>query len=77
MSDESKKKGGKRMVVTNIRVTKETHAELQALSQIWDIPMSDAISKLIRDNVPEVRELISKRDEIKRKARKREESDEN
>ena len=71
MSDESKKKGGKRMVVTNIRVTKETHAELQALSRIWDMPMSDAISKLIRENIPEVGELISKEEDIKQKARKR------
>jgi Na+/phosphate symporter len=74
--NENKGKGSrKRVVVTNVRVTKETHEELQVLSDIWDTTMSDAISSLIHKHAPEVLEEIRRRKEIKRKAKqKREES---
>ena len=65
-----KKKGKGRVVVTNVRVTKETHVRLKTLADLWGLTMSEAVNLLIRENVPEVEESIRLREEMKMKAGK-------
>lgn len=67
MSDEGKKKGKGRVVITNVRVTKETHLRLKTLSELWGMTMSEAMDALIKKQAPEVDEIIREREEqIKR-----------
>ncbi|MBL8163746.1 MAG: hypothetical protein JNJ61_17295 [Anaerolineae bacterium] len=57
MSDEQPKetrKKGKRMVNTNVRVTKETHERLKTLSELLGLTMSEAIDHVINSHYPEV-----------------------
>ena len=66
MADE-KKKGKGRVVITNVRVTKETHNELKVLSDLRGQTMSEAISSLIREAAPDVIEELRRREEAQRK----------
>lgn len=70
MTDEETGKGkkkGKRMVITNVRVTEETHLELKTLADLRGKTMSEAISQLIREAAPDVIEEVRRRQEAKRK----------
>lgn len=73
MSDESSKseKKGKRMVDTNVRVTKDTHLRLKALSDLWGVTMSEALDLLIGEHVPEIEERLKQREEMQKKLSKR------
>ena len=73
MSDEKPKraKKGKRMVETNVRVTKETHLRIKTLAEMWGITMSEAMDLLITEHVPEVEAEIRLREEIQQKLSKR------
>ena len=69
MSDKKSKseKKGKRMVDTNVRVTKDTHLLIKTLADLWGVTMSDAMAMLINEHVPEVKEALKRREEIQRK----------
>lgn len=63
-----KKKGKGRVVITNVRVTKETHTRLKTLADLWGVTMSEAMDMLITEHVPEVEEAIRLREQMKMKA---------
>lgn len=65
-----KKKGKGRVVITNIRVEKDTHNRIKTLADLWGVTMSEAMDMLITEHVPEVEEAIKLREEMKRKAEK-------
>lgn len=58
---------GKRMVDTNVRVTKDTHRRLKTLAELHDTTISEAIDKLILEHAPEVEEAISQVKKIREK----------
>lgn len=64
---EDGKKKGKRMVDTNVRVTKETHERLKTLAELLDLTMSDAIDHVIGSHYPEVERERTAREERKTK----------
>lgn len=63
----AEKKGKGRVVITNVRVTKETHEELKVLSDLRGQTMSEAISALIREAAPDVIDEMRRRQEAQRK----------
>lgn len=69
MSDEkpeSGKKGNKRMVDTNVRVTKSTHSRLKYLAEVLGVTMSEAVDAMIYEKDPAIDEKIEARErEIK------------
>lgn len=68
---EAKKKKGKRVTTTNIKVTTETHRELQVAAEILDKTQSEVISEALRAFLPNLLEEIRRREEIKRSVAKR------
>lgn len=73
MSEKKPKdeKKSKRMVDTNVRVTKETHLRVKTLAEMWGITMSEAMDLLISEHVPEVEQEIKRREDIQQKINKR------
>ncbi len=63
MSKQAKKKGSGRVVITNVRVTKEAHLRLKTLAELWNVSMSEALDALIEKQAPEVDEIIRQRKE--------------
>lgn len=57
---------GKRMVDTNVRVTKDTHEKLKTLATLRGKTISEAIEELIDAHAPEVNKAILALDEIKK-----------
>lgn len=71
MTDEAPKKRGrpkkaKKMVDTNVRVTKDTHLRLKTLADLWGITMSESIDLLIEKHAPEVEDAIRRRAAIQK-----------
>lgn len=62
---------GKRMVDTNVRVTKDTHLRLKTLADLREATISEAIDKLIEEHAPEVEEAINALKKIKDKSKKK------
>ena len=81
MSEQSPKKGKKkgqgRVVVTNVRVTKETHQRLKALTDELGVEtMSDAIDLVIFEHYPQVEQRVKRSEENRNKVNsKRSQSD--
>lgn len=72
----SGKKKGKRMVDTNVRITKETHSRLKTLADMLGLTMSDAINFVIIEHYPEVDNERTRREERRRTlARKTDKTD--
>lgn len=73
MSEKKPKaeKKGKRMVDTNVRVTRETHLRVKTLAEMWGVTMSEAMDLLISEHVPQVEDEIKRREEIQVKLSKR------
>lgn len=74
---KGKKKGKGRMVVTNVRVTKETHLRLKALTDELGVEsMSDAIDFVIFEHYPQVEQKLKTSEERRQKlVSKRSQSD--
>lgn len=54
-----RKKGKGRVVVTNVRMTKETHERLKALARFLNVEtMSDAIDFVIFQHYPQVEQVV-------------------
>ena len=67
MSDKEPKKKGKRMMDTNVRVTKDTHSRLKTLSDTLGLTMSEAIDFIIIEHYPDIEEERKALEERKRK----------
>ena len=63
MPKQRKKKESGRVVITNVRVTKEAHLRLKTLSELWGVSMSEALDALIKSHAPEVDDVIRQRQE--------------
>lgn len=61
------KKGKGRVVITNVRVTKETHLRMKTLAELMGVTMSEAIDALIDKQAPEVDDIIRQREEQKKR----------
>jgi hypothetical protein len=77
MSSAKKKKGKGRVVITNVRVTKETHIRMKTLADLWHMSMSEVINKLIDEGAPNVDQVIREREEQERRFSQQHKSNEN
>lgn len=70
--DMPKKVGkGKRMVTTNIKVTSETHKEVQVASKLLSKSQSEVISEALRLLIPNLSEDVRRLEELERAASER------
>ena len=67
MTDEQPKKKGKRMMDTNVRITRDTHNRLKTLSDLLGLTMSEAIDFIIIEHYPNVEEERKAKEERKKK----------
>lgn len=73
MADEKGKsqKKGKRMVDTNVRMTKTTHARLKYLAQVLGVTISEVVDSLIGDKYPDIDARIDAREREARELRRK------
>jgi hypothetical protein len=72
MSDEKpkKEKKGKRMVDTNVRMEKTTHARLKYLAETLGVTMSEVIDGMIKEKYSDIDVRVSKREQEANELRK-------
>jgi len=73
---EEKKRGRPRgkddlLVATNVRITKETHRELQVAADILGVSQSEIISLGLHALMPNLEEEVQRFEEFRQAARKR------
>lgn len=68
---EGSKKKGKRMVETNVRLTRDAHSRLRALASRLGLSMSDAVDYVVFNHYPEIEQerklLEARKEELDRK----------
>jgi hypothetical protein len=62
---------GKRVVTTNIKVTTETHREIQVAAKILNMSQSEIISQALHTLLPNLPDDVRKFDELERSASER------
>lgn len=77
MSDEKskKEKKGKRMVDTNVRMTKPTHSRLKYLTEVMGLTMSEIVDAMIYEKYPDIDSKISAREKEAEELRRHLKSD--
>lgn len=65
MPKKSARKKEGRVTTTNIKVTTETHREVQVAAELLGVTQSDVISSGLRKLLPNLTEEIKRRDEIR------------
>jgi predicted DNA-binding protein len=72
MSDEKpkKEKKGKRMVDTNVRITKSTHSRLKYLAEALGVTMSEIVDAMIYEKHPDIDSRINAREQEAKELRR-------